>query len=275
MGRIVFPNAKINIGLHVTGKRPDGFHDLETIFYPIGWHDTIELELAGETELVLYGRNIAGSPHENLVLRAYHLLGEKFDLPAIRFHLLKTIPTGAGLGGGSADAAFTLKLLNETFQLGLTSGQLEVYASELGSDCAFFIQNKPVFATGKGNEFQNIQLDLSAYKIMAIHPGIPVSTAEAYRNVEAGTPAEDLKSLIDLPVKEWTSRIVNDFEKPVFKLFPEIAGLKQSMYEANAIFASMSGSGSAVYGIFEKLPEGKTMESLIKPGYQCYYGTFK
>jgi 4-diphosphocytidyl-2-C-methyl-D-erythritol kinase len=275
MGRIVFPNAKINIGLHVTGKRPDGFHDLETIFYPIGWHDTIEMELVGETELVLYGRNIAGSPHENLVLRAYHLLCEKFDLPVIRFHLLKTIPTGAGLGGGSADAAFTLKLLNETFQLGLTPGQLEVYASELGSDCAFFIQNKPVFATGKGNEFQNIQLDLSAYKIMVIHPGIPVSTAEAYRNVEAGTPVDNLKSLIDLPVKEWTSRIVNDFEKPVFKLFPEIAGLKQSMYEANAIFASMSGSGSAVYGIFEKLPEGKTMESLIKPGYQCYYGTFK
>jgi 4-diphosphocytidyl-2-C-methyl-D-erythritol kinase len=275
MGSIVFPNAKINIGLHITGKRPDGYHNLETVFYPVQWHDFLELEFAIKTELVNYGHRIDGNPDNNLVLKAYHLLAGEYEMPAIRFHLLKAIPTGAGLGGGSADAAFTLRALNEVYDLKLNTGQLENYATQLGSDCTFFIKNKPVFATGRGNVFENVELNLSNYHILIVYPGIHVSTADAYRKVIIKKPVESLKTMLHLPVNEWKDKIINAFEKSVFEMYPEIAVLKNGMYNAGAMYASMSGSGSAVYGIFRHLPEQAVINTLLKQGYRHFKGSLK
>lgn len=251
---IVFPNAKINIGLNVVSKRDDGYHNLETIFYPVKLSDALEFTESVETQLSTSGITIDGPPENNLVLKAYHILKADFELPSIRFHLHKVVPFGAGLGGGSADAAFTFKMLNDYYQLGLSVQQLEKYALKVGADCPFFIQNKPTFATGIGNEFQNIELDLSEYEIIILKPDIAVSTPEAYKNVIPRNPKFRLKEIVKTPIEGWKNMIVNDFEKSVFQQYPQIAELKRILYELGANFASMSGSGSAVFGIFRRLP---------------------
>ena len=251
---ITFPNAKINIGLNVVSKRTDGYHNLETIFYPVHLSDALEMVLSDKTELTISGLEIAGDPSENLVLKAYHLLKKEFGLSPIKFHLHKVIPFGAGLGGGSADAAFTLKMLNESFNLGLSSDTLENYAAKLGADCAFFIQNKPAFATGIGNQFQSVNFHLSDYHIVILKPDIYVNTKDAYQNIIPKIPAFQLTELVKLPLTEWKNLVVNDFEKSVFLRFPQLKELKELLYNLGATYVSMSGSGSAFYAFFRHLP---------------------
>jgi len=252
---IIFPNAKINIGLNVIGRRPDGYHDLETIFYPIKINDALEIIEADKLSFESSGLEIPGRVEDNLCIKGYHLLKKDFDLPPVKIHLHKHIPIGAGLGGGSADAAFFIRLLNKKFNLGLTDDQMIDYARKLGADCAFFIKNKPVFAFDKGDEFESIKLDLSNYKIVLVMPPVHVSTGEAYGGVKPAPVNLSLMELIYKPVAEWKNFIKNDFEVSVFKNHPMIRGVKASLYEAGAIYASMSGSGASVFGIFDKTPD--------------------
>ena len=254
---IVYPNAKINIGLNVVEKRPDGYHNLETVFYPIGLQDILEIQEL-ETDvpdcgyrLKLTGSLLDGSPEDNLVVRAFKLLKREFDLPPVSIGLYKHIPTGAGLGGGSADAAFTVKTLNDRFKLGLTTQQMEDYCAQLGADCPFFIQNKPVFATGIGNVFHPIELNLKYKQLVLVKPDVFVSTKDAYAKVNVRHPEKQLPELLSQPIETWKDTVVNDFEASVFSKYPEIAAIKDKLYDMGAVYASMSGSGSSVFGIFE------------------------
>lgn len=251
---IVFPNAKINIGLHVVSKRDDGYHNLETVFYPVELTDALEMAESNDYKLTNSGITVDSQPEDNLVMKALHLLKEDFDLPPVHFHLHKTIPFGAGLGGGSSDAAFALKLLNDYFSLRLNSKELKGYAAQLGADCSFFIDNKPVFATGTGGQLKPVNLDLSDFKIVILKPPISVSTADAYKNIQPKVPKFNLAEIPHLPIEEWKNTVVNDFEKSIFPKYPEIKELKDKLYEMGALYASMSGSGSAVFGFFRHLP---------------------
>lgn len=251
---ISFPNAKINIGLNVVSKRADGYHNLETVFYPVKLADALELVESEKNGFSASGIQIDGAPENNLVVKAYKVLQQKFDLPPVHLHLHKIIPFGAGLGGGSADAAFTLKMLNEYFSLDLNEDQLEKYAANLGADCPFFIRNKPTFAHGIGDQFKPIELDLSSYEIVLLKPECSVSTADAYRNIVPRKSEFNLQKIAQLPIEEWKNQIQNDFEKSVFPHYPQIESLKNLLYERGALYASMSGSGSAVYGIFRHSP---------------------
>ena len=261
---IAFPNAKINLGLNVLEKRTDGFHNIETIFYPVGLSDVLEIipAIDGIFSFTSTGLPIPGDIQNNLCLKAYHLLFSIFHLPPVSIHLHKVIPMGAGLGGGSSDGAFTIKLLNDLFLLGLSNDQMLNYARNLGSDCAFFILNKPVFAFDKGDQFETFDLDLTGYRIEIMTPDVYISTAEAYsmmgRNydipshksggvVSVNSP---IKEIIRKPIEEWKYLLINDFELAVFNHFPEIEKVKKKFYADGAIYASMSGSGAAVYGIF-------------------------
>jgi 4-diphosphocytidyl-2-C-methyl-D-erythritol kinase len=252
---ITFPNAKINIGLNITERRSDGYHNLETIFYPVKINDALEIIVSDKLSFQSSGLEIPGRMEDNLCVKGYHLLKKDYDLPPVTIHLHKHIPIGAGLGGGSADAAFFIKLLNQTFELGLTVDKMQDYARTLGADCAFFIENKPVFAFEKGDEFEPIKLDLSHYKIVLVMPPVQVSTAEAYRGVKPAIVKESLMELIYLPVAEWKKHVKNDFEESIFKNHAEIRGVKAALYEAGALYASMSGSGASVFGIFENIPD--------------------
>ena len=256
---ITYPNAKINLGLNIVEKRPDGYHNLETVFYPINLQDALEVNLReGEEEfsLKVSGVSIEGKPEDNLVVKAYRLLKKDYPhIPAIDIHMYKHIPTGAGLGGGSADAAFMIKLLNEKFKLNLSIEKMEEYAAILGADCAFFIQNKPVFATGIGNIFEPIQLSLKGYYLVLVKPDIFVSTKDAFAHITPKEPTQSLKEIIRMPVETWRATMKNDFEESVFQKFPEIAAIKDKLYDLGAIYASMSGSGSSVFGIFREQVE--------------------
>lgn len=256
---ITFPNAKINLGLNIVEKRPDGYHNLETIFYPINLQDALEVNRMENAQtpykLRVSGTAIEGTPEENLVVKAYNLLRKKYDLAPIDIHLYKHIPMGAGLGGGSSDCAFMIKVLNEKFRLGLSIEEMESYASRLGADCAFFIQNQPVFATGIGNVFERIRLSLANYRLVLVKPDISVSTKEAYAHIRPKRPEVSLKEIAQQPVETWASCMKNDFEDSVFQLYPEIAAIKDKMYDLGAVYASMSGSGSAVFGIFKEAIE--------------------
>ncbi len=247
---IVFPSCKINLGLRITEKRPDGFHNLQSCFYPIKWQDALEIIPAETFQFSSSGLPIPGELTTNLCVRAYNLLKADFDLPPVQMHLHKIVPIGAGLGGGSADAAFTLRLLNERFALGLSSTQLENYARQLGSDCAFFIQNRPLYCVEKGDVFSGISVDLTGYYILLVYPNLAISTAEAYAGVRPRQPEISLFEQLQSPVETWRNVIQNDFEDSLFPQYPTLAQIKQQLYEAGAVYASMSGSGSTVYGIF-------------------------
>ena len=252
---ITFPNAKINLGLNIVRKRPDGYHDLETVFYPVPIEDALEVTPRKEAEggkchLRQSGMPIAGNADDNLVVKAYRLLDADFGLPPVDVHLYKHIPSGAGLGGGSADAAFMLKMLDQLFALGLTVEQLEAYATRLGADCAFFVRNRPVFAQGIGNIFSPISLTLSGYGLCLVKPDIFVSTRDAFAHVRPHRPDMSPRDIVLLPVEEWRGRLVNDFEASVFPQFPRIAWIKDELYRRGAVYASMSGSGSSVFGLF-------------------------
>lgn len=260
----VYPNAKLNIGLNIVERRPDGYHNIETIFYPIGLHDTIEMEITANSDipclLQIDGNPIEGQVEDNLVVKAYRILAHDFTLPHVSIRLDKQVPTGAGLGGGSADAAYTLRMLNDCCQLGLTAVQLEDYAVRLGADCPFFIRNTPVFATGIGNVFSPISMSLKGCYLALIKPDVFVSTRDAYSAVKPQRPTIALPRLITLPIDQWRGRVVNDFEASVFPKFPEIRAIKDRLYELGAVYASMSGSGSSVFGIFSHQPEFDSKE---------------
>lgn len=254
---ITYPNAKINIGLNITERRPDGYHNIESVFYPINLQDAVEIktiegeEPQGGYKLKVSGTILDGTPDDNLVVKAYKLLRKDFNFPAQKIHLYKHIPVGAGLGGGSSDAAAIIKMLNEKFALGLTSEQMQNYAVQIGADCPFFINNTPVFATGIGNIFTPIEFNLHGKTIILVKPDIFVSTRDAYALVKPSPAAIPLTEAIKQPISEWKQIITNDFEKSVFAKYPEIAAIKDKLYDMGAIYASMSGSGSAVYGIFD------------------------
>jgi 4-diphosphocytidyl-2-C-methyl-D-erythritol kinase len=255
-----FPNAKINLGLNVTGCRADGFHNIETIFYPVPLSDILEIIKTDEDKeddgskarLFITGLDIPGNPESNLCVKAFHLLDKDFDLTPVHIHLHKLIPMGAGLGGGSSDGAFALILLNQLFELKLADNALLNYAAQLGSDCSFFIYNKPAFGTGKGNELSEISLDLNGYYLVLVKPDVFVGTAEAYSGVRPALPEISVNEIVKLPLKEWKGKMINDFEMSIFPKHPEIKMVKEKLYKHGALYASMTGSGSAVFGIFEK-----------------------
>ena len=255
---ILYPNAKINIGLNVVEKRADGYHNLETVFYPINLLDALEITTdehqADSVKLKVSGEAIAGRPSDNLVMKACNLMRSMFPekIERLSVHLHKHIPTGAGLGGGSSDATFTIKALNEKFSLGMSVDQMEQLSAQLGADCPFFIKNQPVFAEGIGDIFTDIDIVLKGKILVLVKPDISVSTADAYSLVSPHKPQQSLRESLRLPVEEWKNHVVNDFESSVFKKFPEIAAIKDRLYDLGALYASMSGSGSAVYGIFNQ-----------------------
>jgi 4-diphosphocytidyl-2-C-methyl-D-erythritol kinase len=266
---VVFPNCKINLGLNIVRKRNDGFHDIETVFYPIALQDaleTIKIDTVKESiQFTTSGETIKGKAEDNLCIKAYQLLKKDFpQIHDIKMHLHKTIPAGAGLGGGSSDGAFTLKLLNQKFDLGLSTEKLMEYALQLGSDCPFFIINKPCFATGRGELLESIKLDLSAYKLVIVNPGIHVNTTEAFSLINPVIQSKSINQTIQQPIKTWKDELKNDFEEPVFKKYPEIKNIKDYFYKAEDIYASMTGSGSTVYGIFAK---DKTIEFSFPSNY--------
>ncbi|HEX2395757.1 MAG TPA: 4-(cytidine 5'-diphospho)-2-C-methyl-D-erythritol kinase [Bacteroidales bacterium] len=250
---ISFPNCKINIGLNILRRRPDGFHDIETLFCPVDLTDVLEfipLHRNGNVNLTVSGLAVDCPPDKNLCIKAYELLKTEYNLPPLDVHLHKVIPSGAGLGGGSSDAAFMLNMLSDIFELHLKEDDLCEYASRLGSDCAFFIKNRPMLGFGRGNLFKEINPIPADLEIIIVHPGIHISTAEAYAGVIPAMPTEKLEKLISLPIEDWKDLIINDFEESIIRKYPLIGKLKTKFYEMGAIYASMSGSGSSVYGLF-------------------------
>jgi 4-diphosphocytidyl-2-C-methyl-D-erythritol kinase len=249
---ITFPNAKINLGLSVVEKRNDGYHNIETLFYPLPLRDALEMIGAkdGIQEFSSSGIGVPGNPDHNLVLKAWNLLQHDFKLPPVKIHLHKAIPLGAGLGGGSADAAFMIKLINQEFELNLPIAQMQEYAGKIGADCAFFIENKPTFAFGKGDQFLPVEINLSGYFGVIVKPAVNVNTADAYAGIVPRKPEISVKEIIKTPIENWNGKLKNDFEETVFMKFPEIGIIKDLLYKNGALYASMSGSGSAVYGIF-------------------------
>ena len=250
---ISFPNAKINLGLNIVEKRQDGYHNIESVFYPIAWFDALEIIKSEAFSFNSSGLTIPGNTENNLIVRACDLfirdglLGSEY----ISIHLHKVLPMGAGIGGGSADGAFALKMLNEIFELKLSSNQLQEYASQLGSDCSFFIENTPKFCFGKGSEFEEIELDIKGKYIVLVNPQIHISTAEAYAGVKPQRPTTSLKEIIKRPISDWKGLLKNDFEEKIVVNHPEIGVIKDKLYKLGALYASMTGSGSTVFGIFD------------------------
>lgn len=254
---IVFPNAKINIGLRVIQRRNDGFHDIETLMVPLKLADALEVTPSsdGLSGITLSGIPVDGTPDSNLCMKAFKMMQQRFGLPEVKIHLHKVIPTGAGLGGGSSDAAFTLKLLNRLFSLKISNKDLESLAAELGSDCPFFIENQPCLVTGRGEVLKPVQLDFSHLNILVVKPDVNIPTAWAYTHIKPS--GHQLPGPGDIPedISTWSELYPNDFEMPVFKAWPEIASIKKSLLDMGALYASLSGSGSAVFGFFEKIPD--------------------
>jgi 4-diphosphocytidyl-2-C-methyl-D-erythritol kinase len=248
---VIFPPCKINLGLNILRKRPDGFHDIETCFYPVPWTDVLEIIPSKEFSFSQTGIGIPGSPGDNLCVKAYELVRERHPVGAVSIHLHKLIPSGAGLGGGSSDAATTVRMLNDIFELQLHTPDLQRYASELGSDCAFFIEPRVKFGSQRGNILENIPVSLKGKFLIIIKPDIHISTAEAYAAVTPRVPSGPLKDVLQRePLEAWKDKVKNDFEDGVFQKFPLLEAVKRKFYDSGALYASMSGSGAAVYGIF-------------------------
>ncbi len=247
---VVFPHCKINLGLHVISKREDGYHTIETCFYPVPWTDILEIIPSKEFSFTCSGLVVPGNEEDNLCIKAYHLLQTEFNLAPVKIHLHKVLPMGAGLGGGSSDAAFTLRLLNTIFDLKLKADRLRGFASQLGSDCSFFIEDKPMLGSGRGEQLTEFTVSLKGYYLVLVKPEIHVSTAEAYAGVTPKAPYQTIKEILTRPVGEWKDHLLNDFEKSVFAKYPAIGAIKKELYNNGALYASMSGSGSSVFGIF-------------------------
>jgi 4-diphosphocytidyl-2-C-methyl-D-erythritol kinase len=267
---VVFPNCKINIGLHITSKREDGYHNIETVMVPVAWSDALEIVKhdqkkpdeslltgkaeSGKVHFYSYGIPIPGNAEDNLCIKVYHMLEEWFELPSVDIHLIKNVPIGAGLGGGSANAAFCLRALKEYFDLSISDSEAKKLLGNIGSDCPFFWDNEPSFAYGKGDDMRRIELQLTNKWVLLVYPNIAISTAEAYSGINPKQPSIDLELLTNLPIECWNQGIVNDFEESVFPKYPSLMEVKKRFYEIGAIYSSLSGSGSAIYGIFSEEP---------------------
>jgi len=269
---ITFPNAKINLGLHITGLRPDGYHEIETIFYPVSIRDALEVIESETTKLNVSGTvSLECRNDDNLVMKAYRLMAANYAfVRPVDIYLKKAIPSGAGLGGGSSDAAFMLKLINDLYECGATSDELEEIAATIGADCPFFIRNKPVLATGMGNIFESTAVSLKGRCLCLVKPPFTVSTKEAYAGTTPRNPSFRLSELPLLPVCEWRNVLKNDFEETVFRRYPEIGEIKAKLYSLGAEYAAMSGSGSAVFGIFAASTESDF--ATIFPDYFVWKG---
>ena len=263
---ICFPNAKINLGLYITEKRSDGYHSIETIFYPIPLTDALEAVKSKRTSFKQTGIKLESSPEDNLVMKTYNLMSEKYKISPLDIYLTKAIPSGAGLGGGSADAAFTLKLINELCECNIPEDKLEKMAASIGADCPFFIQNKPVIATGTGNIFKPCNISLKGYIIYLIKPPVAVSTKEAYSDIKPQKPEFSLEKLSSLPVCEWKGVLKNDFEPSVFEKHPVIGEIKDKLYSMGAEYSAMSGSGSSVFGLFKNTISPKFPDCFVWKG---------
>lgn len=249
---VSFPPCKINLGLSVISKRPDGYHNIATCFYPVPWHDALEIVRAKSFSFSLSGIPVPGAAADNLCVRAYELLRKSYNLTPVAIHLHKVIPIGAGLGGGSADGAYSLRTLNEIFNLELGNEKLKEYAAMLGSDCAFFIEGKPMIGMGRGEVLSDIRLSLKGKYLLILKPEVHISTAQAFAGVTPGNPTADLRLILEgHNLDAWKGTLKNDFEEPLFKQFPLLEALHQKLYAFGASYASMTGSGSAVFGIFE------------------------
>lgn len=267
---ITFPCAKINLGLNIVSKRPDGYHNLETVFYPIPLTDALEIKYMDEKfpsespcDLKITGNNVDCNEEDNLVIKAYQLLAADFQLPRVHAHLVKRIPTQAGLGGGSSDAAYMIRLLDERFRLNIGIPEMERYAAKLGADCAFFITADPSYAEGIGEVLMPADVPgagLGGYYLAVVKPSVAVSTRDAYAAIVPKTPAKCCRDIVRQPIETWKDELVNDFEAPIFAMHPELAAIKQSLYDAGAVYAAMSGSGSALFGIFREQPTGLEKE---------------
>ncbi|MDE7397805.1 MAG: 4-(cytidine 5'-diphospho)-2-C-methyl-D-erythritol kinase [Muribaculum sp.] len=277
---ILFPNAKINLGLNITTRRPDGYHDLTTVFYPVGWTDVLEIVPAkgSDTTLTVTGRCVACRPDDNLVMKAYRLMAENYELPPVDIFLHKNIPDGAGLGGGSSDASFTLRGLNELFGLGVSDTQLASLARRLGADCPFFIYNRPLSASGIGDVFEPVDISLADYDVLVVKPPVSIPTREAFKWIAPHMPPEIPSQTVTLvPPVEWQGRLVNDFEASVFPAHPEVERLVTLMRENGALYASMSGSGAAVYGIWRRDGSDRmsALAGIMPDGYAVWHGRFE
>ena len=267
---ITFPCAKINLGLNIVSKRPDGYHNLETVFYPIPLTDALEIKYMDEKfpsespcALKITGKDVDCNEEDNLVIKAYQLLAADFQLPRVHAHLVKRIPTQAGLGGGSSDAAYMIRLLDERFRLIIGIPEMERYAAKLGADCAFFITADPSYAEGIGDVLMPVDVPgagLGGYYLAVVKPSVAVSTRDAYAAIVPKTPAKCCRDIVRQPIETWKDELVNDFEAPIFAMHPELAAIKQSLYDAGAVYAAMSGSGSALFGIFREQPTGLEKE---------------
>lgn len=267
---ITFPCAKINLGLNIVSKRPDGYHNLETVFYPIPLTDALEIKYMDEKfpsespcDLKITGKDVDCNEEDNLVIKAYQLLAADFQLPRVHAHLVKRIPTQAGLGGGSSDAAYMIRLLDERFRLNIGIPEMERYAAKLGADCAFFITADPSYAEGIGDVLMPVDVPgagLGGYYLAVVKPSVAVSTRDAYAAIIPKTPAKCCRDIVRQPIETWKDELVNDFEAPIFAMHPELAAIKQSLYDAGAVYAAMSGSGSALFGIFREQPTGLEKE---------------
>ena len=267
---ITFPCAKINLGLNIVSKRPDGYHNLETVFYPIPLTDALEIKYMDEKfpsespcDLKITGNDIDCNEVDNLVIKAYQLLAADFQLPRVHAHLVKRIPTQAGLGGGSSDAAYMIRLLDERFRLNIGIPEMERYAAKLGADCAFFITADPSYAEGIGDVLMPVDVPgagLGGYYLAVVKPSVAVSTRDAYAAIVPKTPAKCCRDIVRQPIETWKDELVNDFEAPIFAMHPELAAIKQNLYDAGAVYAAMSGSGSALFGIFREQPTGLEKE---------------
>lgn len=267
---ITFPCAKINLGLNIVSKRPDGYHNLETVFYPIPLTDALEIKYMDEKfpsespcDLKITGNDIDCNEEDNLVIKAYQLLAADFQLPRVHAHLVKRIPTQAGLGGGSSDAAYMIRLLDERFRLNIGIPEMERYAAKLGADCAFFITADPSYAEGIGDVLMPADVPgagLGGYYLTVVKPSVAVSTRDAYAAIVPKAPAKCCRDIVRQPIETWKDELVNDFEAPIFAMHPELTAIKQSLYDAGAVYAAMSGSGSALFGIFREQPTGLEKE---------------
>ena len=267
---ITFPCAKINLGLNIVSKRPDGYHNLETVFYPIPLTDALEIKYMDEKfpsespcDLKITGKDGDCNEEDNLVIKAYQLLAADFQLPRVHAHLVKRIPTQAGLGGGSSDAAYMIRLLDERFRLNIGIPEMERYAAKLGADCAFFITADPSYAEGIGDVLMPVDVPgagLGGYYLAVVKPSVAVSTRDAYAAIVPKTPSKCCRDIVRQPIETWKDELVNDFEAPIFAMHPELAAIKQSLYDAGAVYAAMSGSGSALFGIFREQPTGLEKE---------------
>ena len=267
---ITFPCAKINLGLNIVSKRPDGYHNLETVFYPIPLTDALEIKYMDEKfpsespcDLKITGNDVDCNEEDNLVIKAYQLLAADFQLPRVHAHLVKRIPTQAGLGGGSSDAAYMIRLLDERFRLNICIPEMERYAAKLGADCAFFITADPSYAEGIGDVLMPVDVPgagLGGYYLAVVKPSVAVSTRDAYAAIVPKTPAKCCRDIVRQPIETWKDELVNDFEAPIFAMHPELAAIKQRLYDAGAVYAAMSGSGSALFGIFREQPTGLEKE---------------